>query len=313
MAEQKNEALTETPTVSVIMPVFNGGQYLHDAITSILNQTFEDYELLIVNDGSTDNSMDILNEFAEQDSRIRIFSRSNHGLIKTLNFALNHARGELIARMDADDISSPTRLAEQVQFFAMHRDIAIVGTGYEYIDNTGNKLGRRQIQTEHENIVASFFFGNPIAHPSVMLHRDRLPMNWQYDCDYEGAEDLALWLVLSHAVKFANLPEPLLQYRISGQSQSDTKQDIQWANACKAIYLNTHLHQLKSGAQISQELYNRRGGFTAYPRFLWRCVQLTYSNAFTGDVPIWPLLKRTMAAQIAFFKTPLRQTPLHEE
>ncbi|WP_394174913.1 glycosyltransferase family 2 protein [Thalassotalea litorea] len=303
----------KVPKVSVIMPVYNAGAYLYDSVSSILQQTFQDFELLILDDGSTDNSAEILLEFAASDPRVRVFLRANHGLIASLNYLVNKARANLIARMDADDISVPTRIERQVRFFKGHPDIAILGTGYEYIDRQGNRLGERKTQTEHEDIVASFFFGNAIAHPSVMFHRNRLPKGWLYDNTFEGAEDLALWLVLSDDVKLANLPEPLLRYRISGQSESDTKHTLQQQNACRAIYLNTHLCRHKNGESISRAIYNRRGGIVQYPRFLYACIQLMISNATSGNVPVWPLFKRTMMAQLTFFKRSLRQLPKLEE
>lgn len=297
----------QSPKISVVMPVFNGGKFLIDAVNSVLQQSYRDFELLIINDGSTDGSADILSEFASKDSRVRLFNRANHGLIATLNFAIARCNGEFIARMDADDVCEPERLARQLEFFSNNPNVAVLGTGYSYINQDGDTLGQRNIQTDDNNIRAAFFFGNPLAHPSIMFNLRQMPPNWQYDNAFEGAEDLALWLALSSQVKFANLAEPLLAYRLSGQSLSDKKSRLQRQSACKAICLYSHLKTFKGGMRICNALYNRRGGLTEYPKFVWGCIQLNITNMFGGDTPALALLKRTLIAQVTFFKSPLRQ------
>ncbi|QDP01789.1 glycosyltransferase family 2 protein [Thalassotalea sp. PS06] len=300
-------AFEKSPKISVVMPVFNGGKFLSEAVNSVLQQSYRDFELLIINDGSTDSSARILSDFASKDSRVTVFNRENHGLIATLNFAIARCNGEFVARMDADDVCEPERLARQVEFFSKNPNVAVLGTGYSYINQDGDTQGHRNIQTDDSNIRAAFFFGNPLAHPSIMFNLQQMPPGWQYDNAFEGAEDLALWLALSSQVKFANLAEPLLAYRLTGQSLSDKKSRLQRQSACNAIYLHSYLKKYKSGMRICDAIYNRRGGLADYPKFVWGCIQLNITNMFGGDTPALALLKRTLIAQVTFFKSPLRQ------
>ena len=140
-------AMMENPKITVLMPVFNAENFLNKAIESILTQTFKDFEFLIINDGSTDNSEQIINNYAKKDSRIRLINRENHGLVDTLNFGLKQAKAELIARFDADDICMPSRLKEQFDFMQMDKTLALVGSFIQIISvNDENiRIGRYPI------------------------------------------------------------------------------------------------------------------------------------------------------------------------
>jgi len=198
-----------TPRISVVMPVFNGEKYLKKAIESILNQTFLDFEFLIINDGSTDKSVEIIESY--NDPRIRlVHNEQNLGLIATLNRGLNLCKGEYIVRMDADDISLPSRLEKQVKFLDFNPDIAICGTLLKTFGNISSSI--LKYPEKSESIKSALLFNCPIAHPSVMMKRSAIK-GLYYDSSYKHAEDYQLWTRASKYLKLFNIQEVLLLYR----------------------------------------------------------------------------------------------------
>ncbi|UTZ40106.1 glycosyltransferase family 2 protein [Vibrio campbellii] len=226
-----------TPEVSVILPVYNAEAYLAQAIDSILSQTFSNLELVVVNDGSTDGSQAIIEQFANQDARVKAYSRENQGLVATLNELLAHTKAPFIARMDADDIAMPNRIERQLSYLKSHTDVALVGTGYRYLDSKGNLLHTRRTITHPGLIAASFLLGNPIAHPTVMFNRQVCGKALYYDDTYKHAEDFELWIRLcfEQELKVSNLNEILLHYRVHEQSTSSLHNEMQRNMAVKAI------------------------------------------------------------------------------
>jgi glycosyltransferase involved in cell wall biosynthesis len=205
-----------TPKVTVLMPVYNGGRYLRQAIESILGQTFKDFEFLIVNDGSTDNSVEIIESYP--DARIKlIHNEENLGLVRTLNVGLKHARCEYLARMDADDLSLPQRLQEQVDFLDKNAEIFLCGAWMRYLEeNSENKWAT---PVTHEGIVSNLIFNSVLAHPTVMLRLKTLrERKLCYDEFYAHAEDYELWARIAFCLKFSNMPKELLYYRRHGQN-----------------------------------------------------------------------------------------------
>lgn len=198
------------PKVTVLMPVYNGEPYLRKAIESILNQTFTDFEFLIINDGSVDRTVSIIELY--NDPRITlIHNESNLGLVATLNKGLDLARGEYIARMDSDDLCLPERIAKQVLFMDLHPEVGVCGTGYEDM-----KTGRNIIRpTEHEDIIEFMLkSGCALAHPTVMIRTAVLRKNrLYYDPDYQQAEDFELWTRMIKVTHLANIPEVLVRHR----------------------------------------------------------------------------------------------------
>ena len=203
------------PLVSVMMPVYNVGRYVGKAVESILNQTFEDFEFLIVNDGSTDGSLEILREYAARDRRIRLSSRGNIGLAGSRDELLKAAQGELAACMDADDISSPDRLEKQVAYLREHPECSLVGSRVTIIDPDGEPLQVMGEHLEHEAIDRSLMNaeGQSIYNPSVMYRRHLALQVGGYRQEYDYMEDLDLFLRMAEVGRLANLPQPLLQYR----------------------------------------------------------------------------------------------------
>lgn len=202
------------PTVSVIMPVYNGERYLHQALESILTQTFTDFEFIIIDDGSTDNTWDILTEFARQDTRVVLHRNpKNLHLIRTLNKGLTLARGEYIARQDADDISLPERLAAQVSYLQHHPEVGLLGTAYYRLYDQG-QLSLRQPPITDTEIRWKLLFGNIWCHPSMMFRRRILEDNEPFRREFVHVEDYELWTRLVKQTRAYTLPTPLVLYRV---------------------------------------------------------------------------------------------------
>jgi glycosyltransferase involved in cell wall biosynthesis len=214
------------PKITVLMPVYNCELYIKEAVDSILNQTFSDFEFLIIDDASTDKTVSIVQTY--NDPRIRLFEKPvNTGLTNSLNYGLSIAKGEYIARMDGDDISLPERFAKQVAFLDANPDVVLCGTALKII-GTGNSIIFPQ---KNEDIKLRLLKGNCIAHPSVMLRNNKLKeFSFRYDPKTEPAEDYDLWVRLLEKGKLFNLQEELLNYRVHITQVSHKRQKEQ--NQC---------------------------------------------------------------------------------
>jgi glycosyltransferase EpsE len=203
--------------ISVLMASHNGARFIRQSLDSILNQTFSDFELIVINDASTDDTSVILDEYKCRDGRIRVYSNSeNKGLTYSLNEALKKvsADSRYICRMDDDDICEPTRLEKQINFFYEHEQIGIVGCNALIIDDENREIGSRKVPANHEQITAILPRYNPMIHPSVMIRRNVLEAVGGYNEKYRTSQDYELWFRLAaNGVKFVNLQENLLQYR----------------------------------------------------------------------------------------------------
>jgi glycosyltransferase involved in cell wall biosynthesis len=209
------------PTVSVLLPVHNAEPYLAEAVESILNQSFSDFEFLIINDGSTDRSLEILQTYAKQDSRIKLTNRPNRGLIATLNEMLEQATGEFLARMDADDIATPNRLALQVSFLQQHAEIVCVGGAFDLIDFQGRTVQWIPMPQHNDQIQQMLLVGRTIInHPCALIRRASLLQIGGYDPEMKTVEDLDMLLKLGEIGELANLPETVLKYRFHPNSVS---------------------------------------------------------------------------------------------
>jgi len=212
--------------ISVIMSVFNGEKYIKEAVESILDQTYQDFEFIIVNDASTDNTEGMLEQF--NDSRINIIRNdSNLGLTKSLNIALKHARGEYIARMDADDISHPLRFEKQVMFLENNKECLVVGTWLSVIDEKGREYGTWGEYESYEDIRNGLLIKNQIGHGSAMIRRIALYNIGGYDEKFLFAQDYDLWLKLSEIGELWNIPEQLYSLRFWPECTSIAKKDLQ--------------------------------------------------------------------------------------
>ncbi|NUM54716.1 MAG: glycosyltransferase [Candidatus Hydrogenedentes bacterium] len=226
-----------TPTISVITPVFNNAQYMREAFDSILNQTVGDFEYIVINDGSTDNSLDVLSEYAAKDSRFRIASHGNKGYIAALNEGLEVARAEFIARMDADDIALPDRFEKQVAFLRANPDCVVVGGRVLLIDAEGAPLCEMCDEMTHEDIDAAHLAGRggTIIHPAMMARRSAIEAIGRYSAKYPWAEDLDFFLRLAEVGRVANLPDVVLRYRQHLSSIGYSKSEKQQASTIDVV------------------------------------------------------------------------------
>ena len=213
---------------SVLLPVYNGQDFLKDACDSVFAQSFTDFELLAIDDGSTDDSLSILNSY--NDPRMIIHrNESNLGLIATLNKGIDLARGEYIIRMDADDMSLPDRFAEQISFMDENPEVVISGTLYEHLDDPSVAIIKQP--NDPEEIKCRLFFHTVLAHPTVIYRREDMISNGlYYNAEYKHAEDFELWVRASRLVKISNLGKVLLRYRHHADQVSRTHSDIQISN-----------------------------------------------------------------------------------
>ena len=201
--------------VSVILPVYNAEKFLEAAVVSLLAQSFKDFELIAIDDGSTDSSLEILQRFSRNDKRIRVISRDNQGLIKTLNQGIELAQGSLIARMDADDICEPNRLELQVEFMSKNPSVVCVGTQIQLIDINDRQIMDMHMPLDHQGIDAANYSGKShgIVHPTSLIRLSALKKINGYRSEFKHAEDIDLWLRLAEVGHLANLPICLLKYR----------------------------------------------------------------------------------------------------
>jgi glycosyltransferase involved in cell wall biosynthesis len=212
------------PKISVLTSVYNSADLLRPAIESILNQTFTDFEWIIINDSTPDNSIEIIESY--DDPRIKIIhNKTNLGLAASLNKGLELCKGEYIVRMDTDDVCYQNRLEEQIKFMDANTNISIAGT---WVNLTGDKTGVWKTPISHDEILCKLIFSNAIAHPSVIIRNFEFKKyNLKYDEKLRRIQDYDLWVRAAQKLKLANLPKPLLYYRIDDNAKSDDV--IKWA------------------------------------------------------------------------------------
>jgi len=233
----RHQVSATSPAVTVAMSVYNGEQFLAAAVESVLAQTFDDFEFLALDDGSSDATADILAHYAATDSRLRPIVRENRGLIASLNQLLAEARAPLIARMDADDICYPERFERQVAFLAGNPDYGVVGSRCDDIDEHGGPWPTRAVAhpLTHKEFLAAIELGLPLlCHPSVMMRREVALKVGGYHSAFRHCEDLDLWLRLASVTRIGNLPDRLLRYRHYAGQVSSRHATIQQTNAAVA-------------------------------------------------------------------------------
>jgi glycosyltransferase involved in cell wall biosynthesis len=216
---------TSTPMISVVMPMYNAESYVRNAVISILQQVDAHLELIVVNDGSTDGSVHVLEQF--DDHRLRVLHNpQNMGLVATLNVGISEARGHYIARMDADDEALPDRLAAQVRYMDHHPEVGLCGTWYE---NMGDLKGQVQLETGHDAIVFRLLYQFHMLHPSWMIRKEILDRHHlHYELLY--GEDYDLLTRLIRHSRIANIPQVLMRYRQFAQSMSKSNAAITASN-----------------------------------------------------------------------------------
>ena len=232
--------------ISIIMSVYNAEEYLNAAIQSIINQTYSDWELIIINDSSNDESYNIMNKCAERDSRIRIIDNAqNLGLTKSLNIGIDYAKGEYIARLDADDVADPTRLEKQINHLKENPDVVLVGTGGYIVDENGDILNSIRVVKNRYLIKKMLLYGNLFIHSSLMVKKDALVGIGKYRSKFVHSQDYDLILRLNEHYSLANLSEPLTYWRFSGTNSTVNKFLLQ--RACADIAIQFAKERMKYG------------------------------------------------------------------
>ncbi|MDR2036507.1 MAG: glycosyltransferase [Bacteroidales bacterium] len=220
------------PAITILMPVYNASAFLRETMDSILHQTFTDFELLALDDGSTDGSAEIIQSYS--DDRIQ-YILCPHDFISTLNCGLETARGKYIARMDHDDVMMPERLKVQYEYMEQHPETAACGSAIRMF---GSQRGDIICESEHDDIVNLMIKHNPIANPSVMIRRDVLmEHNIRYRREYIFADDFKMWAEMAQAgLRLHNLPQVLLRYRRSSVQATSKYYALQQSNATVIQY-----------------------------------------------------------------------------
>ena len=236
--------MTGAPRISVVMPMRDPGVFLNAAIESILTQTFADFEFIIVDDGSRDGSRRLADAYAATDPRVLVLSSPGKGIVPVLNHGIGQARGNVIARMDADDIALPHRFATQLAALASRPEVSVVGSNYTAIDIQGRTVRDIALPAASEEIRERLSAGNCIAHPTVMMRRDAVLAAGLYRADFPLCEDYDLWLRLSETTDMINLPETLLLYRLHPAQATATGLE----------------QRLRSEVEAMNDALRRRGG-----------------------------------------------------
>lgn len=254
---------TKTPKISVLMSAYNSEKYIAEAIESILNQTFKDFEFIIINDGSTDKTAEIIEKYAKKDVRIRFVNNTkNQGIIAALNPGFAMCRGEYIARMDSDDISLPERFAKQVKYMDQHPECGVLGTSIIIFDKENSKEYIQKKRITFFDLLQSCC----VVNPSVMLRKSTLlNNNILYRPKYIHAEDYGMWSELIKLTEFHNLQDILLKYRWHGGNVSCVHENrqIQTAKEIQSEMLEflTDIKEVENiilkAARISK-FYNKR-------------------------------------------------------
>lgn len=217
MIKEKTKITLNNPKISILMPAYNAENYIAGAIASVLMQTFTDFELLIINDGSTDLTKQIIESF--NDTRIILINQANSGISNALNTGLAHARSEYIARFDADDICNTTRLQKQFNFLFSNPEYVIVGSDAEYVSEGGDHLCFFACKGHnHEEIIKDIYSNCPFIHSCVMYRKEAVIKCGGYPVHAHTFEDYLLWIELIKHGMFYNLPLPLIKVRFSPSS-----------------------------------------------------------------------------------------------
>lgn len=231
--------------ISIVMAAYNEERDIGRAIESIQAQTFRDWELIVVNDGSSDNTQATIQQYANQDARIRLINNEkNMGLPASLNKGIEHAHADLIARADADDINLPDRLEKQYAFMQENPDVDVLGTGAWLLDANGMRVNKVSLPESHDELARLSFLKTHFFHPSVLIQRRFFDKAGVYDPNYIRTEDKELFLRGLHAgCRYANLPQPLIEYATDGYVRG-------WRsllNQAKSLLKIANIYKIKNG------------------------------------------------------------------
>ena len=284
-ANRRRACRTPDPTmrsISILMPVYNGARYLPAAVESVLTQTLTDFELVAVDDGSSDASLDILHRFERQDRRVRVLSRPNTGIVGALSDAVSVATAPLLGRLDADDVAAPERLERQVAYMAAHPECVALGTAAWIVDSDGAVVDRFAPPLSHADIERELLRGNggALIHPSAVFRRSAFERAGGYDPAYCKAEDIDLYFRLIPEGLLANLPEALIRYRQHPQSANFTARSEQRRLVGRILEREAARRQI---ALAPQALAPSHADVDAAARHrLWACTSCRHGSGRTA-------------------------------
>ncbi len=320
----------KNPLISVVLPVYNASGFLIETLESISAQTFQDWELIAIDDGSSDASLSVMKTYAAKEPRMRIVTRPNQGLVATLNEGISLAAGKWIARMDADDICLPERFAKQLAW--LEKEKADICGGV--IKRIGAHGGGNSwvFPTSHEGICTWMLFRSAFSHPTILVNRE-VAKRFPYDQAFAHSEDYELWTRMALAgVRMTNLPENILLYRIHASQVSQARHDIQtdvrlritadfWKNSPIAhdlvfrpclvdervpITAEDFLAVMKSLRQLEERIFDIQGKAAIQQHRVW----FLYRSVNLGNALVMPelrklqvsALKKLAVALLAFFR-----------
>jgi len=258
------------PSISVVMPVFNDEKYLKESIESILLQTYENYEFIIVNDGSTDSSEKIIENYQKQDDRIILLTQDNQGITKSLNRGIKNSKGKYIARMDADDICDSKRFEFQIEYLEKNPNTDIVGSMVSKISEKGEVIqSLNDLPIEDYQIKWHLIFGTPLIHPALMIRKCVFINNGYYSDRLNFAQDIEFWRRTSSHVRFYNVPKILFKLRIHNQSTSSMFQNEQNNVREKSLvyYINSLTGMNYNKKKIALLIKMKKSGLHTFSQF----------------------------------------------
>ena len=252
------------------MPTYNANRFVRTAVESILAQTFEDFEFIIVDDCSTDGSSEILRQYAERDRRIRVLTNTrNLDFVRSRNRGIAEAGGVFVANMDSDDVALPTRLAEQYAFMTSNPAVGVCGAAVILIDENDCELGIRRYRADDRDLRARLFLFNPFAQPVTMIRRDVLDDTGPYNPDHILADDLDLWFRIGVKYRLANLQTPLLKYRVHrGSATGKRLSDMHRAAARVRAIARRDYGYRPSLVMRAGEMLDGEGGYTVWGKLM---------------------------------------------
>lgn len=276
------------PVITVILPCYNAAAFIEETLNSVLNQTFDDFECLVIDDASTDQTCALVERIAAQDARVKLFRKEqNTGYTESLNMGLSLARGWYVARMDADDICMPQRFEKQVAFMETNPGCVMCGSAYRLMHNNYTV----HVPVTHADIMLGLLYGNVFCHPSIMMRNEIIRKNnIRYETRFEPSEDYAMWVHLSNFGTLANLPDVLLAYRLHRESVSNSRSITQkkLANHIRLSLIQNKLRLLK-------------GKWLLHINRFWFSVILLIESMYNPNIGVSPALKKVIGNRHKIF------------
>ena len=273
------------PAVSVVIPSYNMGNYIGEAISSVLQQTYRDFEIIVVDDGSTDDTERIINRY---NGNIRYIKQSNSGPAQARNLGIQHARGDFVSLLDADDLFIKNKLELQMKHLEKHPDIGILGGGCLLIDDIGQRLGKMNAPQEDLKIRWVALLSNPFLHSTILVNHAVLKESgFQYESDYCPTEDYELFSKLLLITKAQNLPYPLSCYRIQRKSLTSVQNEKRIQNHLRVSCRNA------SKFGLSQEAFTQLSKAMAFGKEAYDSLSISRSTLTTDYLDLWDNFRKT--------------------